>query len=595
MISSQSSNSSILSTQLTPVRGSSPSRQKRVSSEDNTSTTNSAVPKNRVSSLTTINNLPRLRRSNAQIQPKPLNSTTLSMSLSPAPSIITATTGIPTYKSMLLPDEVIDMNESKKLLKPVNVDGNLTLTPRRRTLARKSSNLVVQSNNIRIVSESSLLNSQLFPSPPISSEPKIPSSGSPSVREDEGHTNISTNINSINTQENSQSYEQDSDFKNLLFSYPTAEILSFEQIDDSYESKGRLIGHGKLEIYQLHQNTVNYLHCGSVVHAILPRLKILRVSFNQFIITLSKPERYWRIILDTTDESVIRELQAVFKDICSFRDVFFPSATIENNPVKLISKGFKGQFADLNERPFIQRVNSSMSLNSITTDVACFAVDSDNTGTYVDEDYLSESAKVIHSDSKDKQPVLRRATSGTSTLDLALDEFIEEETTQQLNASLNNMSLDVNNDIDTIAGSLESSFLTNRTFQDYSTPKSNRYSTLRASDRLVASSSKRDSLYLSESNWMEPAAGSTEFSSPSSNIVKYIRRNLNPELGDKNTNGKKNSHDVLKNKEDIVQRPKSKRFSTYDIYDLVLNKDDETKDTNEPMPSFMDYLKSFTG
>lgn len=87
---------------------------------------------------------------------------------------------------------------------------------------------------------------------------------------------------------------------------------------------GRMLGHGALEVYLMHYGSVTYLSCGSVIYPLLPRLRVLRVGFNQFILPLTKPERYWQITLYTLDEEVILGLGTVLESTLEFRSVYAP-------------------------------------------------------------------------------------------------------------------------------------------------------------------------------------------------------------------------------------------------------------------------------
>ncbi|ODQ82999.1 hypothetical protein BABINDRAFT_159477 [Babjeviella inositovora NRRL Y-12698] len=118
--------------------------------------------------------------------------------------------------------------------------------------------------------------------------------------------------------------------KLYLFQSNDAKIMVFhdqlgEDISKATSTKGRLLGHGAFEIYSMHYGSITYLHCGSVIYPLLPRLKILRINYNQFIVPLSNPERYWQITLFTVDEAVIDQLVAVFSKSVKFRNLYFKS------------------------------------------------------------------------------------------------------------------------------------------------------------------------------------------------------------------------------------------------------------------------------
>ena len=118
------------------------------------------------------------------------------------------------------------------------------------------------------------------------------------------------------------------DEKVTLFKFKSSKILVYdEQLSESNtSSSGTLLGHGAFEIFQLHNGDVTYLSCGpSFIYPLLPKLKILRIGFNQFILPLVNPERYWKIFIDSEEPNVIEVLGSTFERIVKYRNLFFGS------------------------------------------------------------------------------------------------------------------------------------------------------------------------------------------------------------------------------------------------------------------------------
>jgi hypothetical protein len=239
--------------------------------------------------------------------------------------------------------------------------------------------------------------------------------------------------------------EDDPEAKTVLFETGKSKILQFEHGNNGMgnESQGRLLGSGKFEIYQLHQQKVSYLQCGnSIVYPILPRLKILKISHNQFLVTLSNPERYWRIIIDTDNESEILKLEDTLKRICSFRNLYIKPIPLKiPTPAKLPKAEETIPNFDL---------RTSFSSTSITSEMACFQLGSD-TSTFVEKSgkssrHVSEqpSQETIgirptgdngNDNDNDNNNNNNNDRSDVESLDLAFDEFtktIEEEDTTAL-------------------------------------------------------------------------------------------------------------------------------------------------------------------
>ncbi|KAH3667871.1 hypothetical protein WICMUC_005149 [Wickerhamomyces mucosus] len=470
------------------------------------------------------------------------------------------------FQSINFQDEIIDITNSKKLLKPISSKNDINLTPRKRALANKKSNNYL---NQRIISDPI----QSIPSPPISSKKDSPKEQE-QEKEQEQPNKLNDNIN-----------EDDPEAKIILFQFPKAEVLAFEELsmEESTSSPGRLIGYGNFEIFQLHQKSVSYLHCGSVVHPILPKLKILKISKNQFILALSNPERYWRIILKTEDLSIIKDLECSFRKICFFRDLHF---AIESNnefqeeTQEIVRKNstISNQSTSFLKNPILKlpKNDSSVSISSINTGVACFSSELElESPTFVDD------SKSVH---REEGLELQRSNSNVSSLDLALDDFFDNDQEEEgEEESHYYTAYGQILDDDSISGLsspvIASSSFFNPNEQSNSIIPINKPSLL--------------NLYESESNWMDPTEDLSQTSINTPRTSRYISLNLNPQ---KRVDRIKDP--ILKHPIDSQLNRKNYRLSSYEVFNLVRNEDissinnDDNPDHNDSNVSFSSFLKT---
>lgn len=126
----------------------------------------------------------------------------------------------------------------------------------------------------------------------------------------------------------------DMEQKVTLFKFNSSRILVYdEQLSDKNTTSGRLLSHGTFEIFQLHNGDVTYISCGpSFIYPLLPKLKILRISFNQFILPLSNPERYWKIFINSNETNVIQLLESTFDRVVQYRNLHFLSGNGDKEP-----------------------------------------------------------------------------------------------------------------------------------------------------------------------------------------------------------------------------------------------------------------------
>lgn len=123
-----------------------------------------------------------------------------------------------------------------------------------------------------------------------------------------------------------------SEERKSIFKYPSARIILYEEqlkdsLDKNMSVSGRLLGHGAIEIFQLHDCDVTYLSCGSsLVYPLLPKLKILRIAFDTFILPLVNPERYWKILINCDQATVLLQLEQAFSKCVRYRNLYLLSA-----------------------------------------------------------------------------------------------------------------------------------------------------------------------------------------------------------------------------------------------------------------------------
>lgn len=83
-------------------------------------------------------------------------------------------------------------------------------------------------------------------------------------------------------------------------------------------SKPSLIAQGKFQIYQMN-SALNYLSCGPLTHPILPSCTIIKINTNTYIIPIKNPVRYWRLTLNTDDESILHKFESTVQPISKFK------------------------------------------------------------------------------------------------------------------------------------------------------------------------------------------------------------------------------------------------------------------------------------
>ncbi|CCH41098.1 Inheritance of peroxisomes protein 1 [Wickerhamomyces ciferrii] len=466
----------------------------------------------------------------------------------------------------------VDISKSRQLLKSTNEFGSVVLTPRKRALARKNKDKDHNQNNNKSTEDEESTSTHASVgtlSPPLSTHRQI------------GKATSLMNLKLGDPVNIKQTQDYDPEERITLFQFPKANIYTFEDnsetLDDN-QKQGRLLGHGVFEVYQMHMKKVSYFHCGSVVYPIFPRLKILKISKNQFILPLSNPERYWKINIETNDESVITELERVFRDICHFRNLYIKPSneslnTINNDSIKTIPTS-----------------KSEISISSIASAVACFNLESDSS-TFV-EQFSSKSTPVANPDGSFTEREEGDDDNGddngddiqsvVSSLDSALEDFKEpfkplvfndnfETTHYYTPRSSAHQTTIMDESRDTIL--LSPTHFPNQNTSFFST-------------RPASRSSRSASLYISESSWMDPT-DEPQTSTPGTE--RYIKHNLNPNPRFIDSKKKQNFEKRIMT-DPIITKKKNNRYSSYDIYSILCDENNEVK---EESPGLTGFIKSF--
>lgn len=359
------------------------------------------------------------------------------------------------------------------------------------------------------------------------------------------------------------------DEKAELFKHKSSKILVFDELaakkDDEPTSSGRLLAHGDFEVFQLHNGDVTYLSCGpSFIYPLLPKLKVLRVEFNQFVLPLVNPERYWKIFINSDDPKVIENLEITLDKVVQYRNLAIGAKppvnkTKENFNIKdevpeidelIIMKfnmeSISSQIPDsppsppvsphkdstmwaslqlgsplkppnmnteLRRMANIPRENSS---NSITSGLACFDVSGFN--------HQYNEMMHVHNPRAQSSSTLKKPadTKSESSMDSLLDEFeesisVSKSFTYSKSRPMSRSSSFVQAPM-TFNQVYQSPLMANTfkeadVYSDYDEFPNTSLSEYNRTHNLRSRRSSKSELYTSESNWMEPSRPKVESSS----------------------------------------------------------------------------------
>lgn len=84
------------------------------------------------------------------------------------------------------------------------------------------------------------------------------------------------------------------------------------------------VAEGKFQIYKMLGQSAAYFKCGQFVHPILPKMRMWRVMFSEFVLPQPNPGKFWRLkIFDLSMESADL-LEVILYECCYYQNVYTP-------------------------------------------------------------------------------------------------------------------------------------------------------------------------------------------------------------------------------------------------------------------------------
>lgn len=88
--------------------------------------------------------------------------------------------------------------------------------------------------------------------------------------------------------------------------------------------------------------TLAYLRCGHMVHPILPKMRIWKISKNMYILPQPSPRKFWRLEIelpndesqDKPEELDLEDLDEILKETCYYQSLYVPPLTPQKPIVK---------------------------------------------------------------------------------------------------------------------------------------------------------------------------------------------------------------------------------------------------------------------
>lgn len=115
------------------------------------------------------------------------------------------------------------------------------------------------------------------------------------------------------------------DARVILFSHTESNVSQYKLDYDESDlhvilrnHKPSVISQGKFQIYTINM-IFNYFTSGSLTHPILPSSQFIKINSNTYIIPIRNRRRYWKLSLNTEDNTIIEEFEKVLDSIAKLK------------------------------------------------------------------------------------------------------------------------------------------------------------------------------------------------------------------------------------------------------------------------------------
>lgn len=93
-----------------------------------------------------------------------------------------------------------------------------------------------------------------------------------------------------------------------------------------------IVSSGHFQLYKILGKTISYIKCGTMVHPLLPKMRIWKILKNQYLLPQPSPGKYWRLeIQNVSEEQSIDDLDRILTTTCYFQNLYVPDSTEENS------------------------------------------------------------------------------------------------------------------------------------------------------------------------------------------------------------------------------------------------------------------------
>lgn len=114
----------------------------------------------------------------------------------------------------------------------------------------------------------------------------------------------------------------------ILYKYPVSipprDYDSCPRVSELMLSQSSMfvVSRGHFQIYKILGKTMAYIRCGSMVHPILPKMRLWKILKDQYILPQPSPQKYWR--LEVPDTDTLDELDEILKETCYYQSIYVP-------------------------------------------------------------------------------------------------------------------------------------------------------------------------------------------------------------------------------------------------------------------------------
>lgn len=163
-----------------------------------------------------------------------------------------------------------------------------------------------------------------------------------------------------------------------------------------------LVAKGKFQIFKMLGQSAAYFKCGQFIHPILPKMRMWRIMFSEFVLPQPSPGKYWRLKMFDISKESADLLEIILFECCYFQSMYTPprqplppplveSEIPEKNMIETEPRPIEIAAKDQENKIMYDILDSGYLLEKCSLDLLGFPLTPESPESCIDSDSTTET------------------------------------------------------------------------------------------------------------------------------------------------------------------------------------------------------------